>query len=361
MVLLALIVAHLIADFYCQTDKMVQDKRKYLKLHLIHHAIVTYCVLLILFTLKNGMFLQMLLHAVLPTLCLVVIAFLIDIIKINRVKETGTVPKMHATTKQYIVLLIFGLFLIILALRHSVFIEMLVQPLLLIVCIVVLHFIIDIIKIELTGKFKEAHKKNSWELGLFVVDQILHFLSLLFICYFIFDIDLLKVINKVLILCHLVPGDKFIISPIDIIMFLIIMFIITTTVSGHIIRLLLGVLPNHLALFEGKYAFKDPFNKDGIFKDDSSKASMSEEYTYLVVKGQNFSRGKMIGYIERILVIVLVINNQYTALTFVLTAKSLARFKQMDDRDWAEYFLLGTLVSVVLGVIYGIIIGFILK
>ncbi|WP_342762069.1 DUF3307 domain-containing protein [Bacillus sp. BR3(2024)] len=359
MILLALIIAHLIADFYCQTDKMVQDKRKYLKLHLIHHAIVTYFILLILFTIKNGMFLQMLFQVILPTLCVVVIAFLIDMIKISRVK--GTVQKMHATTKQYIVLLIFGLFLTIFALRRSICIEMLLEPLLLIIWIVILHFIIDIIKIELTGRIKELHIKNSWELGLFLVDQILHILSLLFIYYFIFDIDLSSLINKMLILFHLIPGDKPIISPIDIIMFLIIMLIITTTVSGHIIRLLLGVLPNHLALFEGKYAFKDPFNKDGIFKDDNSKASMSEEYTYLVVKGQNFSRGKIIGYIERILVIVLVINSQYTALTFVLTAKSLARFKQMDDRDWAEYFLLGTLVSIVLGVVYGIITSFVLK
>ncbi|MFD6506916.1 DUF3307 domain-containing protein [Bacillus sp. NPDC060175] len=361
MILLTLIIAHLVADFYCQTDKMVRDKRKYLKLHLMHHAVVTFSALLILFTLNNGVFSRMLLQAVLPTICVVVVYILMEMIRIPTVKGTEVVKEIGKLTQLKIVSSILGIFLTLFALENSICLQILLQAFLPTVCIVLLHFFIDILKIKLTNKSKEMYIKNPWDVGLFIIDQILHVLSILFVCYLIFNINLSDLINKILILVHLVPGDKPTISPIDTIMFLIVMLIITTTVSGHIIRLLLGALPNHLALFEGKYALKDDLNVDGILKNDNGKASMSEEYSYLVVKGQNFSRGKMIGYIERILVIVLVFNNQYTAITFILTAKSLARFKQMDDRDWAEYFLLGTLVSIMLGIIYGIIINFVLK
>ena len=34
------------------------------------------------------------------------------------------------------------------------------------------------------------------------------------------------------------------------------------------------------------------------------------------------------------------------AIGLVIAAKTLARFKQLDDRDFAEYYLLGTLASV---------------
>jgi hypothetical protein len=62
----------------------------------------------------------------------------------------------------------------------------------------------------------------------------------------------------------------------------------------------------------------------------------------------DYRRGRVIGVLERLVVFVLVLHGQYTALAFVITAKSMARFKSLDDREFAEYFLLGTLLSVVL-------------
>ena len=38
--------------------------------------------------------------------------------------------------------------------------------------------------------------------------------------------------------------------------------------------------------------------------------------------------------------------NSAAAVGFVVAAKTLARFKQLDDRQFAEYYLLGTLASV---------------
>ena len=39
------------------------------------------------------------------------------------------------------------------------------------------------------------------------------------------------------------------------------------------------------------------------------------------------------------------------AIGFVVAAKTLARFRQLDDREFAEYYLLGTLASVAVAIV----------
>ncbi|MFW6061741.1 MAG: hypothetical protein ACOC93_02930 [Planctomycetota bacterium] len=58
-------------------------------------------------------------------------------------------------------------------------------------------------------------------------------------------------------------------------------------------------------------------------------------------------RGRLIGMLERVFVFGFVLSGQYVALGFVLAAKGFARFRKMDDRDFAEYVLIGTLASMV--------------
>jgi hypothetical protein len=56
--------------------------------------------------------------------------------------------------------------------------------------------------------------------------------------------------------------------------------------------------------------------------------------------------GSTIGVLERILIVVFVLTGTDVAIGFVVAAKTLARFRLLDDRDFAEYYLLGTLASV---------------
>jgi hypothetical protein len=56
--------------------------------------------------------------------------------------------------------------------------------------------------------------------------------------------------------------------------------------------------------------------------------------------------GATIGVIERLLIVALVLANSTAAVGLVVAAKTIARFKQLDDRQFAEYYLLGTLASV---------------
>lgn len=63
----------------------------------------------------------------------------------------------------------------------------------------------------------------------------------------------------------------------------------------------------------------------------------------------NAHSGKWIGIFERLIVAALSLLNQYSAIAFIFTAKSIARFKQLEsDKDFAEVYLLGSLASVFL-------------
>jgi hypothetical protein len=67
-----------------------------------------------------------------------------------------------------------------------------------------------------------------------------------------------------------------------------------------------------------------------------------------------YRRGRLIGNIERLVVGLLAALGSYPAIAFVLTAKGLVRAKEFEDRDYAEYFLVGTLASCALALSLGI-------
>ena len=59
--------------------------------------------------------------------------------------------------------------------------------------------------------------------------------------------------------------------------------------------------------------------------------------------------GRFIGTIERIIMLIFLSLEQYSAIGLVLTAKSIARYDRITrEQDFAEYYLLGTLISTLL-------------
>lgn len=62
--------------------------------------------------------------------------------------------------------------------------------------------------------------------------------------------------------------------------------------------------------------------------------------------------GSLIGILERLIILVMLSQNQYGAIGFVLTAKSIARYNKITENpQFSEYFLLGTLLSMLLVII----------
>lgn len=66
------------------------------------------------------------------------------------------------------------------------------------------------------------------------------------------------------------------------------------------------------------------------------------------------SRGLVIGVLERTLALTLVLTNQFSALGLVLAAKAIVRYQALDDRDFAEYVLIGTLTSLLIALFVGL-------
>lgn len=75
------------------------------------------------------------------------------------------------------------------------------------------------------------------------------------------------------------------------------------------------------------------------------------------------SAGKWIGICERVLILTFVILSQYTAIGFLMTAKSILRFSEKENNTQlkTEYVLVGTLVSFASSAIIGVLIQTALK
>ena len=75
------------------------------------------------------------------------------------------------------------------------------------------------------------------------------------------------------------------------------------------------------------------------------------------------SAGKWIGICERILILTFVLMSQFTAIGFLMTAKSILRFseKEANTQLKTEYVLVGTLVSFATSAMVGILMNLVLK
>lgn len=67
-----------------------------------------------------------------------------------------------------------------------------------------------------------------------------------------------------------------------------------------------------------------------------------------------FRAGRIIGVLERWLILFIVLyESDLNAIGFIVAAKGLVRFKKLQDQSFAEYLLVGTLLSVLAAVLTG--------
>ncbi|MBC8295361.1 MAG: DUF3307 domain-containing protein [Pelagibacterales bacterium] len=154
-----------------------------------------------------------------------------------------------------------------------------------IVLIIISHYIIDLIKLNLGGKINSRI--------LFFSDQILHFIIISGVVhyYFPFKIDMTSIYN---------------IEPLLLMTFIL----ITTYVSSVVIKTL-------------------------ISKWKTNNESPNQA-------------GKYIGMLERLFIFSFIILNYWEGIGFLLAAKSVFRFGDLsnsEDRNLTEYILIGTLLS----------------
>ncbi len=73
--------------------------------------------------------------------------------------------------------------------------------------------------------------------------------------------------------------------------------------------------------------------------------------------GSAYRGGRLIGTLERLLLVLVVMVGSYEALGFIVAAKGLIRVKEFEDQNFAEYFIVGSLASVLLALVVGVVLG----
>lgn len=74
--------------------------------------------------------------------------------------------------------------------------------------------------------------------------------------------------------------------------------------------------------------------------DDSSPQALTHEF-------EQVKTGRIIGILERMLMLIFLCLNQLSLIGFIIAIKSLCRFKLMENKTFAEYYLIGTMLSLV--------------
>ena len=162
----------------------------------------------------------------------------------------------------------------------------------------VLHFFINFTK----NKLEKSFPQRRLQIWIFSINQLIHFVILIGI-YYIFNLA-----NSVSNLYLKLEGYE---NFKTIILYISVFSIIFEPASVFIRKLFTSISPK-----------------------TSPKENLEE-----------LKAGNIIGKLERIIIAILLLNNQFGVIGFVLTAKSIARFKQMEDKNFAEKYLIGTLTS----------------
>jgi hypothetical protein len=192
--------------------------------------------------------------------------------------------------------------LVILVLSIPIFKYKLIIPLILSgIC----HLIIDLVKYVILKILSRKYLHTDIiDRNAYFTDQILHIITLLFIAYWIKDIEIVV--------------SDFVMD-----------FIYTLRIQDNIILWVLSLLiinkPANITIQKLLIKYK-PEKKENQKRDKNA--------------------GRLIGTVERIIMLILISIGQYSAIGLVLTAKSIARYDRIaKEEDFAEYYLLGTLLS----------------
>jgi len=108
------------------------------------------------------------------------------------------------------------------------------------------------------------------------------------------------------------------------------------------------MLTNEINLF-----IRMVFHHFGMEPAREAKLPVTDASVY-GIDTQEYNTGRVIGILERWLMYLVVLStNNLAAIAFIIAAKGLARMKQLDEKIFAEYMLIGTLLSMLAAVLMG--------
>lgn len=182
--------------------------------------------------------------------------------------------------------------------------------------ITILHWFIDALKVHF------LNKNRKWEIKLFFIGQIIHLIVIVLVwaLYLNIGIKLQEVIQQTFLnykISLIVLAYVFVLYP-----------------AGYLIKYLTTSIA--------------PFKKINT----NGENSKSTEILY---------GGKLIGQFERLIILTLVLLNQYEAIGFLITGKSIIRFAEKEENLRSEYVLVGTMMSYAFAIITGVLVNHLLS
>lgn len=295
MLFLLLLLAHLIADFPLQTDRMVELKatkpwfRSSLPLHTLIHFILAS-----LFSVPYGITHHQWAATLAMSVILAILHLMIDAFK---VAVDATISK-HGS---------LGVLLDAVVVKVSNSKIEKANP-----------------RVRPAGNPRvkpAAQELRATRLMLFVLDQLMHILAILAVLL-IFEPH--AVASLELFTMKLVYGQNLNLTLLARVLTIFIVGLYATVVSSVVVQIL---------------TYPAPANTESTLEPDPQ-----------------VPRGRLIGYLERLIVVTIVCIGAYTVIPLIVAAKSLARFKKFDNQEWAEYFLVGTLSSILCGTLSGLVL-----
>lgn len=213
----------------------------------------------------------------------------------------------------------------------------------------IFHYLIDWVKLYL-GK---RYTKTMVSAGLFLIDQIVHVISIIAVLHTVglirysfaeFKVDALQFLFG-----HMTFSD-----PVKLLLLLII-FILVTQGVGYFLGILLRDLGPAPGLGKGSYSIADEQTQIKTFHNEEGE----EVQEVTTVKTERFYKdsphhiGRYIGMIERVLIVIFIVQGILPGMMFLIAVKSLARFKQFESKEFAEYYLIGSLSSALIALVFG--------
>jgi hypothetical protein len=210
-----------------------------------------------------------------------------------------------------------------------------------ILSITVTHFIIDWLKESISEKITS---QKQYAL-LFAVDQLLH-ITIIIVILRSFQVVTFTLSELAAgIYEFLFHGIS--LTQLETVLALGILLIIVTSGISYFLAIVLKNMAPEDSIINTK--------QERQVKEENNQMTSTTTTTEVsfAYPRQHKNIGRYIGMLERILIIILVVNQALTSITILVAIKSITRFKQFEDKRFAEYYLIGTLFSIVIAVCIG--------
>ncbi|MFJ7973636.1 DUF3307 domain-containing protein [Psychrobacillus sp. NPDC096389] len=234
-----------------------------------------------------------------------------------------------------------------------------VQIAIVIIIITCIHFFIDLAAKWLdelyNKKYSSEYMKSLMRLLIFLAVQIFHMATIILIIRIVTNTDMNFIKNLIALITL---DERLYLTQESMIILSGIILLINTYFSGFIISIILQPFRPSNSYTESREEKKVTITKDNKIKNQvSSNESVQIETQSIdaVIQIQDSPKnaGIIIGIVERLIIMVLVMVNAIGSIGFIIAMKAITRFKQFEDKSFAEYYLIGSLISILFGIVSG--------